>query len=368
MAKDYYNILDIQKNASKDEIKKAFHKLAHKYHPDKSGGDDKKFKEINEAYQILSDDKKRREYDTYGSTFENAQQQGQGFGGFSSQGGPSSGWDFSGFQNQNGGIDFDFGNINDIFGDFFGGGTGRQQERRGRDISTEMHISFSEAVFGVERKVVIPKTSYCDICEGSGAKPGTNTKTCETCNGQGKIHETKRSFLGSFTSVRACNTCLGSGKVPSEKCITCKGAGVLKKNEEITIKIPYGINNGEMIRMTGAGEAIAHGIAGDLYIKINVSAHQLFKRDGINLTMDMDIKLTDALLGTEYTIKTLDGAVKISIPEGVSPEETLRVREKGIPIGKNKRGDLLIKVHIKLPKKLSKKSRELVDKLKEDGV
>lgn len=356
--KDYYNILDVQKNASKDEIKKAFHKLAHKYHPDKSGGDDKKFKEINEAYQILSDDKKRREYDTYGSTFENAQQQGQGgFGGF----------DFSGFQNS-GGVDFDFGNINDIFGEFFGGGGERQQERRGRDISTEMHISFSEAVFGVERKVVIPKTSYCDTCEGSGAKPGSGMKTCETCNGQGKIHETKRSFLGSFSSVRACNTCLGSGKIPSEKCATCKGAGVLRKNEEITIKIPPSINNGEMIRMTGAGEAISHGIAGDLYIKINVSTHPIFKRDGLNLTMDMDIKLTDALLGTEYTINTLDGAVKISIPEGVSPEETLRVREKGIPSGKNKRGDLLIKVHIKLPKKLSKRSRELVDKLKEEGV
>ncbi len=359
MAKDYYKSLEVEKNASKDEIKKAFHKLAHKYHPDKNKGDDKKFKEINEAYQILSDDKKRREYDTYGSTFENAQQQGQGqgFGGF----------DFSGFQNA-GGVDFDFGNINDIFGEFFGGGMGRQQERRGRDISTEMHISFSEGVFGVERKIIIPKTSYCDTCEGSGAKPGSGMKTCETCNGQGKIHETKRSFLGSFSSVRACNVCLGAGKVPSEKCTTCKGAGVLRKNEEITIKIPAGINNGEMIRMTGAGEAISHGTPGDLYIKIHVSAHPVFKREGNNLTMDMDIKLTDALLGIEYTINTLDGAVKISIPEGVSPEETLRVKEKGIPSTKSKRGDLLIKVHIKLPKKLSKKSRELVDKLKEEGV
>ena len=364
MNKDYYNILGVDKKASKEDVKKAFRKLAHKYHPDKKGGDEVKFKEVNEAYQVLSDDKKRAEYDSYGRVFSGGVQ-----GGFSAGGGPASGFDFSGFT-QGGQAGFDFGNLNDIFSEFFTGGAdgGAARVKRGRDISTELHIPFSEAIFGTERKILINKISQCDVCEGSGAKPGTEMKTCPACNGQGKIHETKRSFFGTFSSVRECDICAGSGSVPTQMCKTCKGMGVLKKQEEIKVVIPAGINNGEMIRLSGMGEAISKGVSGDLYIKINVLPHPVFKREDSNLVMDLNIKLSDALLGIEYSITTLDGDIKVKIPTGVSPEETLRVRGKGVPTSEKKRGDLLIKLHIKLPTKLSKKSKELIEKLKEEGI
>jgi len=364
MQKDYYEILGVNKNASKDEIKKAFYKLAHKYHPDKKEGDEKKFKQVNEAYQVLSDEAKRSKYDQFGA-------------GFSAQGGPASGWenagggfegfDFSGFQN--GGAEFDFGNLNDIFSDFFTGGMGgRAQARRGRDISTEIQISFSDSIFGINRKILITKTSKCLTCAGSGAKADTKTETCKKCNGQGKIHETKRSFLGVISSTKVCEECHGAGEVPKEKCDKCKGAGVLRREEEISLVIPAGIRDGEMIRMTSMGEAISHGTSGDLYIKINVASHPLFKRDGNDLVMNLSLNLSDALLGTKYPIETLDGKIEVTIPEGVSVNEILRVRGKGVPIAKGKRGDLLIKLNIKLPTKLSRKSRELIEKLKEEGI
>ncbi len=359
MKKDYYEILGVPKGATKDEIKKAFHKLAHKYHPDKNSGDDVKFKEANEAYQILSDDAKRSQYDQFGQTFPGGgpNMGGQGFGGF----------DFSGFQNGQAG--FDMGDLGDIFSDFFGGGMGgRTQARRGRDISTEIDISFSEGVFGVNRKILLTKQSTCDTCTGSGAKAGTKMDTCTTCNGKGQIHETKRSFLGTFSTVKVCDTCGGSGKIPHEKCATCKGAGVIRKQQEIEVKIPAGIRNGEMIRLTGMGEAIPHGASGDLYIKINVSRHPIFKREGNDLEMDLNLKLTDALLGMDYNLETLDGPIEVKIPEGVSPGEILRVRGKGVPHSRGKRGDILIHLHIKLPSKLSRKTREIVEKLKEEGI
>ena len=363
MQKDYYETLGVNKGASKEEIKKAFYKLAHKYHPDKKGGNETKFKEVNEAYQILSDDGKRSKYDQYGSGFENMgharhQQQG-GFEGF----------DFSGAGGfGNGGADFDFGNLNDIFSDFFTGGEGRQQARRGRDISTEIQISFLDSIFGTNRKILITKTSNCLTCNGSGAKAGSKMETCKHCNGHGKIHETKRSFLGNISSTKVCEVCLGAGEVPKEVCDKCKGKGVLRREEEVSIAIPAGIRDGEMIRMTGMGEAVSKGTTGDLYIKINVIPHPVFKRDGHDLVMNLNLKLSDALLGTEYPIATLDGEIKVTIPEGVGINEVLRVRGKGVPVGKNKRGDLLIKLNIKLPGKLSRKARELTEELKKEGI
>jgi molecular chaperone DnaJ len=369
MSKDYYEILGVNKGASKDEIKKAFYKLAHKYHPDKKGGSESKFKEVNEAYQVLSDDAKRSKYDQFGSA------DGAGFGGFSAQGGPASGWDFSqgfgGFSAQ-GGSAFggDFGNLNDIFSDFFGGGMGggRAEARRGRDISTEVQISFSDSVFGITRKILITKTSSCLICGGSGAKPGTKMETCKHCNGQGKIREQKRTIFGNIASTKICDVCLGSGEVPKEKCDTCKGKGVLRREEEVSIVIPPGIRDGEMDRMTGYGEAISKGAAGDLYIKINVSSHPVFKREGNDLVMNLNLKLSDALLGTKYPIQTLDGDIEVTIPEGVTINEILRVRGKGVPYSKGKRGDLLIKLNIKLPSKLSRKEREIIEQLKKEGI
>ncbi len=367
MKKDYYEILGVPKGASKDEIKKAFYKLAHKYHPDKKEGDEAKFKEVNQAYQVLSDDDKRAKYDQFGSQFENMGQAG----GYSQAGG-FEGFDFSNFAGGGGGFgngsaEFDFGNLNDIFSDFFGGG-GRRAERRGRDISTEIQISFHDSIFGINRKILITKTSECQTCHGSGAKAGTTMITCKTCNGQGQIRESKKTIFGNIASTKVCETCLGAGEVPKETCETCKGKGVLRREEEISIVIPAGIRDGEMIRMTGYGEAVSKGTTGDLYIKINVAPHPVFKRDGHDLVMNLNLKLSDALLGTEYPIETLDGEISVKIPEGVGINEVLRVKGKGVPVSKGKRGDLLIKLNIKLPAKLSKKAHGLVEELKKEGI
>lgn len=355
--KDYYQILGVEKSASKDDIKKAFYKLAHKYHPDKKGGDESKFKELNEAYQILSDEQKRAQYDTHGRVFEGGGAGAEGFGGFG-------GFDPSDFQN------FDFGNLGDIFSEFFAGqgGSGRGRVKRGRDISIEITIPFADSIFGTERKILIPKMSVCSTCNGKGEKPGTSRKKCEHCNGQGKFHETKKSFMGTFTSMRECDACLGVGTVPEEKCSNCKGAGVFKKQEEVTVRVPGGIDNGQMIRLSGMGEAIAHGTPGDLYVKIGVVPHNTFSREGHNLVMSMPLKLSEALLGGERVVSTLDGPITIKIPEGVSVGEILRIRGKGVPLPGNKRGDLLVKLQIKLPNKLSKKAREAVERMKEEGL
>jgi molecular chaperone DnaJ len=359
MAKNYYEILGVEKGATKEDIKKAFRKLAHKYHPDK-GGDEAKFKEINEAYSILSDDKKRAEYDSYGRVFEDGQ---PGPGGFGNMGG----FDFSDFAERFGGQGgfegaFDLG---DIFGDMFGGG----RAKRGRDISIDIEISFEEMAFGTERKVLLSKVSECLTCGGNGAKPGTELHTCTTCNGKGKVHETRKSMFGAFTTVRTCDACRGVGKVPKERCETCKGVGVLKRQEEVTIAIPSGIQTGEMIRLTGEGEAIPGGTAGDLYVRIHVKPHAVFKRDGNNLAMGLDIKLSDALLGKEIFITTLEGKqLEVKIPRGVSIDEILRIKGKGIAVPGGKRGDLMIKLNIRMPQKLSHKAETLIKELKQEGI
>lgn len=354
--KDYYQILGVERKATKEEVKKAFRKLAHKYHPDKKDGDEAKFKEVNEAYSVLSDDKKRAEYDTYGHVFSGA-------GGAGPQGG------FGGFGQGQGFEDFDLG---DIFGEFFGGGFGgRQQSRvkRGRDISIDLEIPFTESIFGTERTVLLNKTSSCSSCKGTGAEGDTGLETCSTCNGQGRIHETRQSFLGSVSTTRECGVCFGSGKVPKVKCKKCSGLGVDKGQSEIKIKIPRGIRNGEMIRMTGAGEAISHGVPGDLYAKIHVKPHPQFVREGNNLIMDLDIKLTDGLLGAEYDILAIDGkTIKLKIPAGVKVGEILRVRGKGVPTDEKNAGDLLVKLHIKMPQRISRSAKKLIEELKKEGM
>ncbi len=358
--KDYYNVLGVDKSASKDEIKKAFYKLAAKYHPDKKGGDEAKFKEVNEAYQTLSDDKKRKEYDTYGQTFNGQGPMGGGFGGF---GGFNQG-DFDGMQ-------FDFGDLGDIFGDMFGGGFGGgSRQKRGRDISLEIDVPFTEAIFGTERNVLLSKVNTCKTCTGTGAKVGTKKKTCTTCNGQGKVHDVKKTFMGNFQTVRTCDHCHGTGQVPEEKCHDCKGHGVVNSREEVNIAVPAGINNGEMMRMTGMGEAISGGTTGDLYVKINVTSHKLWKREANDLVINHEIKLTDALLGVKHVIEGLDGKIEIDIPAGAENGETLRVKGRGVPHvhDKGRRGDVLVKLKIIMPKKLSKKAFALVEGLQEEGL
>src|SRR3989338_6991232 len=357
--KDYYQVLGVQKTASEADIKSAFRKLAQKYHPDKKGGDEAKFKELSEAYSVLSDKKRRSEYDTHGRTFAGGGQgAGQaGFGGF----------DFSGFQQAGGfngqGVEFDLG---DIFGEFFGGG--RQQGRRGRDISIDIELQFRDAIFGTERRVLVSKLSSCETCTGSGAKPSSKTIKCATCNGRGEIRENRNTFFGSFTSSRACPKCNGRGEVPEAPCGACRGEGVLKRQEELKISIPAGVEDGEMIRMPGQGEAAAGAPSGDLYVKLHVRPDKHFARDGHNLVMTLPIKLSDALLGGAETIDTLDGREVLPIPAGISHGEILRVRGKGVPHGRGSRGDLLVRIDISYPKKLSSAARELVEKLRSEGL
>lgn len=355
-SKDYYSILGVEKNASKDEIKKAFRGLAHKYHPDKKDGDEKRFKEIGEAYSVLGDDKKRAEYDAYGRTFS-------GSGG----GQPHGGFDFSGFGGGFGGgqhMEFDLG---DIFGDIFGGGRG-QQQKRGRDISIDIELTFKESVFGVERRVLLMKSGTCETCKGSGAKVGTETVTCERCNGAGKVHETKQTMFGTFSTARECEVCYGKGSVPKEKCPTCKGVGVHRREEEMQIAVPSGINNGEMIRMTGGGEAVPGGVPGDLYVKIHVKQDHHFKKEGYDLVMPLSIKLTDALLGTSKKIETLDGELTLKIPQGVTFGERLRIKGKGVPKGSSGRGDLYVKIEIQVPSKLSRSAKKAAEILRDEGI
>lgn len=352
MAKNYYDILGVDKKATKEDIKKAFRKLAQQHHPDK-GGDEKTFKEITEAYSVLTDDKKRREYDNYGQTFQ---------GGAGPQG-----FDFSGFGGAHGSqfAEFDLSDLFEGFGDVFGGG--RARVKRGRDISMDIEITFKESVMGTKRSVLIQKVGTCDGCDGSGGKPGAGMAKCDTCNGQGKVHETRNSPLGSFTSVRTCPACEGTGEIPKEKCAKCAGRGVVRKEEEIKIEIPKGIDGGEMIRMPGKGEAIKGGAAGDLYVKVHVKRHPVFKKEGANLVMNMPIKLTDALLGTTVSVTTIDDKVlDVKVPPMSETEETLRIRGKGIAY-EHGQGDLLIHVSATLPRKLSSKAKKAIEELKSEG-
>ena len=349
MPKDYYEILGISRAATRDDVKKAFRKLAHRHHPDK-GGDEGKFKEINEAYQILSDDKRRAEYDHYGRVFSDQAGHGQGAEGFD-------------FSDLNG---FDFGEIfEDLFS--FGGGRGTRV-KRGRDISIEVDLNFEESIFGVERKVLLTKAGFCSVCQGSGAAPGAKTKTCAACNGAGTVKESGKSFLGSFMKVTECRKCRGKGAVPEEFCQNCRSTGVVSKREEVVINIPPGIRDGEIIKIAGSGEVMSGGIAGDLYVRVNVARHPVFTREGEDLLMDLAIPVSEAMLGSERVIKAIDGTLKIKIPAGIDSGEYLRIRGRGVPTDERRRGDLVIRVSVKTPKRLSKRARELIEELKAEGV
>jgi molecular chaperone DnaJ len=258
--------------------------------------------------------------------------------------------------------------MGDIFSDFFTGGSSSRARSRGRDISIDLEVSFKESVFGTQRHVLIAKQAQCETCHGSGAAPGTQMETCKHCNGAGKVHESNNSFFGTITMVQQCRVCRGSGKVPKEKCITCRGEGVYRKQEEIDITVPSGIEGGEMIRLASLGEAVANGPSGDLYVKVHVTPDARFKKEGLNLITELSVKLSDALLGGEYKIQSLDGEEVLHIPPGVTHGETLRVKGKGVPQGRSKRGDLFVRVKINLPQKLSKNSRNLIEKLREEGI
>ncbi len=370
--KDYYQILGVDRNASTEEIKKAYRKLAHKYHPDK-GGDEKKFKEIAEAYQVLSNKEKRAQYDKFGRVFEG----GQGFGGFN-QGFGGFGKDFGGFDFGNfgrGGKEgFGFGlGIEDLIDEFFG--LGRKSRKRdvnqGEDIELQIEIDLKDTLQNLKKKVTISKKVVCPRCHGSGGEPGTRVKECFACRGKGEVQQIRKTFLGTVTRYVICPECKGEGKIPEKLCNVCQGEGRIDGKEQIEINIPPGMDSGQTIKISGRGEAGRRGKkAGDLYVRVFVRPHSLFKRKGDDLYISLPISLSQASLGDEIEVPTLEGKrLLMKVPAGTESGRTFRISGKGIPhfSGWGK-GDLYVKLEIKLPKKLTKKQKELLEKLKEEGL
>lgn len=363
MADNYYDILGVAKSASPEDIKRAYRKLAHQYHPDKGAGNEQKFKQVNEAYQVLGNDEKRKQYDTYGTTFDQAGR--GGFGGAYGGGNPFGGFDFSGFQQ--GGVDFDFG---DIFSDIFGGRAERESRRnRGIDLEMGLKLSFEEAIFGVEKTITLEKQDVCKTCSGSGAAEGSKVVTCPKCHGQGQIRTQRRTIFGNIASSVACDRCEGTGKVPEVACKTCGGSGVLRQEKTISVKIPAGIDNGQRIRVAGEGEAGYRGSQpGDLFLVMQVGTHKKFARHGFTLQTELPISFTQAALGAKMMLETLDGTIELKVPPGTQSGTVLKVKNKGVPFlnQPGKRGDLLVTVRVVIPSKLSRKEKELLKQLAEE--
>ena len=365
MSKDYYKILGVSRDASQDEIKKAYYKLAHEHHPDK-GGEEEKFKEINEAYQVLSNKDKRAQYDRFGSAFNN---NGAG-GGFNAN---NMNWqDFAqGFGGQAG------FNIEDIF-DMFGGGMGgfssskpRRDFKRGSDLQVVIEIPLESVLEKQIKKIKLEKYVECEKCEGSGKEAGTSMKKCSTCNGTGKIREVKRTILGDFAQERMCPDCEGEGEIPEKKCSNCLGEGRIKKVETIEVEIPQGIDTNQVIKLKQKGGAgIRGGQSGDLYIRVVVGKHPVFERRGSDLLMQLDIKPSQAVLGDKIKIETLEKKqISVKIPSGIESGKILKVSRRGIPhfngIG---RGNLYIEIKVETPTNLTRKQKELFESLKKEGL
>ena len=364
MSKDYYKILGVEKNASAEDIKKAFRKLAHQYHPDKQGGDEAKFKEVNEAYQVVGNAEKRKQYDQFGADFD---KQG-GFGG---------GMNWEDFmraaRGQGGaqGFNFDFGgaDLGDLFGDLFGfsgrSGQGRRQ-RRGNDIQVDVELDFREAVFGVEKEIRLTKNNACDVCNGSGAEPGSALKTCAQCGGQGQVRQVQRTILGAMQTVTTCPTCEGAGKMPEKKCKHCGGDGRVRGESNYKVKIPAGIDDGGTIRLSGKGESAATGgTAGDLYVVVHVRGDKKFNREGDDIYSEARISYPQAVLGDKIEIETVDGVKKMVIPESTQSHQQIRLKGLGVPnVHGRGRGDHYVRVIVDVPKKVSRGARKLLEELR----
>jgi molecular chaperone DnaJ len=372
MANDYYAILGVSKGATDDEIKKAYRKMAHQYHPDKAGGNEAKFKEINEAYQVLSDKSKRSQYDQYGQTFEQAGRNGQGFqGGF---GGGAQGFDFSDFFSGGGGNfqgGFSGSSFEDIFSDIFSGGETRsRRKRQGRDIQVDAEISFAEMVSGTKRKINLYKSATCEHCQGTGGEPGKGVKKCATCQGSGRVRKTTNSFFGSFSQVSECPECHGEGKVFEKKCQQCGGDGRVKKYTEIEVRIPAGIQDGQTISLEGEGEAGAAGTeSGNLFITVHVLPHNKFVRKGQDILSTEYIPYSVATLGGKVEIDTVAGKLVLKIPSGTQSGEVFRIKEKGVPtLNGRSVGNQLVKILVKTPENLSREQKKLLEELQEAGL
>ena len=353
--RDYYEVLGVAKDASADEIKKAFRKAAVQHHPDKEGGDETKFKEINEAYEVLKDSQKRQRYDQFG----HAGVGGNG-GGFS--GNPFEG--FGGFNGQNVHFDFGDGGLGDIFGQFFGGGAGPQQRgpKRGRDVETTLNLTFEEAVFGVERRIELDMDDECSHCKGTTVEPGYSMQTCPTCKGAGQQQRVMNTIFGQIQQAVICETCKGTGKVPEKVCTVCKGKGTERNRQSVTLKVPAGIDDGATIRLTGRGEAVGGGTRGDLYVNIRVKAHKKFTREGDIILSDEHVSMVEAALGTEIDVDTVDGTVRMKVPAGTQSGTDFKLTAHGVPhLRGNGRGAHIVRIVVDTPTKLTKKQKDLLE-------
>ena len=361
MAKrDYYEILGVSKDASADELKKAYRRLAVQHHPDR-GGDEAKFKELSEAYEILKDSSKRQRYDQFGHA---------GVGSSAA----SDGNPYAGFGGSNGEMHFDFGDLGlgDILGSFFGGGFGGQtggganrQKARGRDVETSIEISFEQAVFGTEVDLNLNLEDTCSHCKGTTVEPGHQLKTCDTCKGSGQVTTLTRTVFGNIQQAAICNKCRGSGKIPEKICTVCSGKGTQRKNQKITLKVPSGVDDGATIRLREHGEAVANGEKGDLYVLIKVKSHKKFTREGELILSDEHIDMVEAALGTEINVSTVDGPVKMKVPSGTQSGSDFKLSGHGVPHLKGEtRGAHIITIIVDTPTKLSKQQSELLQQFK----
>ena len=360
--RDYYEVLGVEKTATDEELKKAYRKLAKKYHPD-ANPDNKeeaeaKFKELNEAYEVLSDKQKRSMYDQFGHNGPNGY--ANDFSGFSGFDGFSGGFNGAG-------VDFD---LNDIFSSFFGGGgrrTNRNGPVKGRDLKVHVEITFEEAAFGVSKEIVINRDEQCDTCKGTGSKPGTSAETCKVCGGRGTITTMQNTILGSFQSSRTCDNCGGTGKVISSPCTECKGRGTVKKQRRIKVSIPAGIDNGQVISLNGEGEpGLRGGGPGNLYITVSVKKHAIFTRKGDSIFCDIHVTFPQAALGAIIDVPTLNGTEKFDLAEGTQTGSIFTLKGKGIKnVNGRGIGDLYFTVIVDTPKRLNSEQRELIKKLAE---
>jgi molecular chaperone DnaJ len=354
--RDYYEVLGVNKNASADELKKAYRKAAVQYHPDKEGGDEAKFKEVNEAYDVLKDSQKRQRYDQFGHA---------GVGGASSGGGAGNPYEgFGSYGGQNVNFDFGDGGLGDIFGQFFGGGNQqrRNEPQRGRDIEVSLQLSFEEAVFGVEEKIDLDMDVECSHCHGTTVEPGYEMKTCPTCHGAGQQTRVMNTIFGPIQQNVVCETCHGRGKVPDKICTVCKGKGTERSKQSVTIKIPAGIDDGATLRLTDKGEAIGGGgERGDLYVHIRVKAHKHFTREGDIILSEEHVDMVGAALGTEIEVATVDGNVRMKVPAGTQSGTDFKLSSHGVPhMRGERRGPHIVSIVVDTPTKLSKQQKELL--------
>lgn len=366
---DYYEVLGLPRDAKPEQIKEAFRRLAQKYHPDKPGGDATKFKEINEAYQVLSDPQKRAKYDQYGSAFEQAQEKG----------------DFAGFEGFRDWINWaeatrgqresqesmfgDFFDLGDIFKDFFGGGFSSQARKKtGQDIVLSLELELEEAALGTEKEISFSRYDPCPQCQGQGLAPGSKMITCPLCQGQGQVRQTRSTFFGSFSQVSVCPKCHGQGQIPEKKCPKCKGTGKVKSTAHLEVKIPAGVKDGGIIKIKDQGH-FDQGERGDLFLRIRIKPHPLFQRKGDDIYLSQEIPLTTAILGGKIEVPTLEGKVFLKVPAGASSGQEFILRSKGAFHFKTRgRGNQIVRLKIQIPSRLTKEQKKLFENLKNQGL